>query len=149
MILLLINIKILAGVQIKFFFRIQRIKILEICWVECVFEALLKSTYDIKVLIVVAEWDREILANLLHILLIIKINNLRITLLRWQLIIHIRLVLIPLILLPRISSVRVCRTRPDSEAIPHSIHGSEAKLICELVVINIRKRSITLIIQSF
>ena len=81
LILLLINIKIPSSMQVKLLFWIKSVKILEIGRIESILKTLFKSTYDIKVLLIVANLWWSMLAFLLYILLIVKVHDFRVTLL--------------------------------------------------------------------
>ena len=76
-------------------------------------------------------------------------NHFRITLLRRQFKVHILLLLeLLLLLIPSIPSVSICSAWPNTKAVSDSIHGCKPQLISQLIAsINIRKRSIALIIE--
>ena len=83
LVLLLINIEVTTCMQVKLFFGIQCIEVLKIGWIKCIFETLLKSANYIEVLLVITNLLRTMLAFLLSVLLIVKIDDLWVTLLRW------------------------------------------------------------------
>ena len=147
LVLLLVDVEVLTGVQIEFFFWIKSIKILKISGVKGVLKTLFKSANDIEVLLVFSELSWSVLAHLLYILLIVKIDDFWITLLGWQLVIHIRCILISFIFLPCLAAVGVCGSRADAEAISNTIHWRKSQFVCQLVVVYIWEWAITLIIQ--
>ena len=75
LVLLLVDVEVLTGVQIEFFFWIKSIKILKISGVKGVLKTLFKSANDIEVLLVFSELSWSVLAHLLYILLIVKIDD--------------------------------------------------------------------------
>lgn len=87
--ILLFVLEVLARVQIELFLGVECVEVLEVGRIERVLKALLKRTNNIEILLVFSSLLRPMLAFLLRILLIVKIHDFRVTLLRWQLVIYI------------------------------------------------------------
>lgn len=144
--------------RIELILWIKSIKALEIGIVKRVLKTLFKRADYIKVILI---WSIEVvrmdvtgrrrwLVGAMLTCLTIH-NHFRVALLGWQLKVHILLLLeLLLLLVPSIASMSICSAGPHSEAIPDSIHRCKPQLISQLVSsIDIRKRSITLIIECF
>ena len=76
LVLLLVDIEVATCMQVKLFLGIQSIEVLEVGWIKCILETLLKCAYDIEVLLIITYLLRSVLAFLLCILLIVKVNDL-------------------------------------------------------------------------
>jgi hypothetical protein len=76
LVLLLVDVKISARVQVEFFFRIECIEILEIRRIKSVLETLFECANDVEVLLIFANLLRPMLTFLLCILLVIKVHDL-------------------------------------------------------------------------